>query len=115
MKNYEFKGWDWTELVPVIGMEEELQKLDAVDPNEHDKAEDAFGKRMAEKIRSYSHQHTEEETKEFVTHLRTFLQKIVEWETKHSYYAPFYQGILNMEDNDSFLQVYARNLRGMWT
>lgn len=114
MSEHKFKGWDWTELNSVVGMEEEFKELDNA-PKDYMKREVAFAKSMAEKIRLYSHEHTEEETKEFVAHLRAFLQKIVEWETEHGYYAPFYQGILNMEHDESFLQVYARNLRGMWT
>jgi len=114
MTNYEFKGWDWTELLPVVGMEEEYEKeVEDVDPMDYCKAEEAFGVKMSDKIRRYCFEHTEEETKEFVEHLRAYLQKVAEFE--HSYYGPYYQGILNLECDEVFLQVYALNLTGMWT
>lgn len=115
MKNeYDFKGWDWTELVPVLDMEEEFQDLDNCAPGDYHQLETAFGARMAEKIRLYCYSHTEEETNLLVKHLRAYLQKVVEWEFQYGHYGPYYQGILNTEWNEVFLQIYALNLTGMW-
>jgi len=116
MTKFEFKGWDWTELLPLVGMEEEYKReVDDAEPKDCFEAEEAFGKRMSEKIRLYCHEHTEEETKEFIGHLRAYLQKVVEHELEQGYYEPYYQGILNTEHDEVFLQAYALNLTGMWT
>lgn len=111
--NYEFKGWDWTELAPVMGMEEELKEIASV-PKDYMKLEAVLGKEMASKMLRYPDEHTEEETELFIKHLRTFLQLIVDMEHM-GHYKPYYEGILKTENNDVFLSVYSRNLTSMWT
>lgn len=109
---YEFKGWDWTELVPVFGLEAEFEKSENVPASASLAAEVEFGERLANEIRSYILR-PEEEVKEIIIHLRAFLQKIIDCEL--GYDIPFWQGILNVEDDHTFLQIYAHNVTSMWT
>jgi hypothetical protein len=112
--NYEFKGWDWTELAPVMGMEEELKQLEDV-PKDYMKSEKALAENMSAKIRSYMcpMDCTEEEKQEVIGHLRAFLKKVAD--VTPGYSRPFYKGILAVENDDTFLQIYAWNLICMWT
>jgi len=121
---YKFKGWDWAELVPILGMEEEFKN--EIEPWFGDdsskiagykffhEAEEAFGKKMGNRMRAYPYEHTEKETKLLIKHLRAYLRRIVGM--KHmGHYKPFYKGILKIKHNDVFLSIYSHNLTCMWT
>jgi len=109
----EFKGWDWTELLPLLNLEEEYKaRVEDIQHNMFE-AEAAFAKEMAEQICSYPYNHTKEETALFIQQLRAFLQKIVDLNI--GYDAPYFQGILNVQSDEVFLQCYAHNLTWMWT
>ena len=124
---YKFKGWDWAELVPILGMEEEFKN--EIEPWFGDdsskiagykffhEAEEAFGKKMGNKMRGYPYDHTEKETKLFIKHLRAFLKVIISEDKKITggAYKPFYKGILKIKHHDVFLSVYSHNLTCMWT
>lgn len=110
---FEFKGWDWTELISVLGLDEEYTRdVDNAAPENFFEAEKAFIEKMGNIICGYPHNHTEEETEVFIGHLRAFLRKVADLS---GYYKPYFEGILNLEDMHVFCQIYASNVGSMWT
>lgn len=109
---YKFKGWDWTELTPLLGMEEEYERKIQNAKGSWIEAEGVLLDKMRCNIVAYPDKHSVEETQQFIKHLRAFLQVIVDF---GGYYTPLYQGILNVEHDEVFLQVYSWNLEHMWT
>ena len=107
-----FKGWDWTELITLLGMDEEYTRnVDNAEPEDYYEAEQEFLKKMGNKICGYNHEHPEDADR-FIGELRAFLRRVADLS---GHYKPFFEGILGLEDNDVFLQMYAMFLGCMWT
>jgi len=47
---YEFKGWDWTELIPVLGLEAEYEEMEQSPPGMTFKADQKLGEMLAGRI-----------------------------------------------------------------
>ena len=106
-----FKGWDWEELIPLLGMEEEYARSEEAPYGECLQAEKKLLDAMATKICGYNRNHPEDADR-FIGELRAFLRKVAD---QSGYYKPFFEGILNLEDKDVFLQMYATFIGSMWT
>ena len=107
----EFKGWDWEELIPLLGMEEEYARSEKAEYGDILQAEKKLLDAMGNKICGYNREHPEDADR-LIGELRTFLRKVAD---QSGYYKPFFEGILNLEEKDVFLQMFAMFIGGMWT
>ena len=108
----EFKGWDWTELFQLFPeLDAEFERSNNADlpaypePGNWIDTEAELGQKLALAIVGVS----DEET---IAQLRTFLDKVA---SASGYYEPYFRGILAIENNEVFVQVYSWHVTCMWT
>lgn len=133
MMTYEFKGYNWEELAECWGIEVGERPLvkdnngdnflmvpESVDIYYHinntrmlittDNPEEV----LAEKIKSYIHEHISGENK-VREDMNRFLEALIKESEGHDYSAPAYKGILAIKDDETFAQWFVYNLEKMWT
>ena len=104
-KDYKFKGWDWSELSECFGLGTEDDGLDC-----DKEALDSFLLVYFNKIIMGE---DPEEVKLVLDKCREYLTILSEYE--HDYYAPFWKGLLAVENDELFLNLYMDLLSRMWT
>ena len=95
-----FKGYDWTELLPLFGIEydSELEQVQLFD--------------LQETITSWFGQ---EGPTEMIASLHEFLAALIETKQEFEYSAPLFEGLAHIEDAETFCKYFAILLPQMWT
>lgn len=138
MKEYNFEGYDWTELTDFFGIEQDSRPLfddgEPDDPQVMEKVKVTYflnntevtiqtedrEEVLLEKLKRFLGSNLEKnnwerldpEVREAVN---AFLDVLIEESKKINYSGPAIKGIRELEDDFTFYQWFTDNLGGMWT
>lgn len=141
--SHKFKGYSWCELAECWGIKVGYDYLnivgeDADEMKELLKSPESIeitkyinGTKMvfttkdeeevlAEKVKRHIFSNINRETGEFKDKqiridLNEFLKALIEQSKKHDHTYPIYQGLLAVEDDDTFARWFCNNLEGLWS
>lgn len=101
-----YKGWDYTELFPVLGIPESAADSDF--------AELWFRVALSEIRSAMLHEDgSPDEHEHKMAEIRKFLQAMIDGE--YDYWGPIWNGMLDCEDDETFLQACIALAGHMWT
>jgi hypothetical protein len=109
-----YKGFDITELADVLGVREELN--DADDPADVAVIQGALVLVMAQ-IGPWAalDDNKRAKTEKKIRHARAFVAALYEESEKHDFYHPVWKGLLEVEDDYSFLRMLHLLATTAWT